>query len=198
MRTEREKCSKFQNILPYFVKNTSWDLLIFSFVFFIIIDYSYSTVLSCVSGLQIRVCIGKLFPLFLIQNICCGYSKESSQWDGSFEHPKHMFKLIGKEIITILPSWNFLIWIYGILFVLMLYASVNNFSVMLGTFLGLTSTKQRIKFLPYGQNILIPVRLKPAAPQSQVEHSTTKSLHSSLYHCNSAVICDRTIPWNSR
>ena len=31
------------------------------------------------SGLQIRVRIGKLFSLFLIQNICCGYSKEPSQ-----------------------------------------------------------------------------------------------------------------------
>ena len=31
------------------------------------------------SGLQIRVRIGKLFSLFLIQNICCGYSKELSQ-----------------------------------------------------------------------------------------------------------------------
>ena len=29
--------------------------------------------------LQIRVRIGKLFSLFLIQNICCGYSKEPSQ-----------------------------------------------------------------------------------------------------------------------
>ena len=32
-----------------------------------------------VSGLQIRVPFGKLFSLFLIQNICCGYSKEPSQ-----------------------------------------------------------------------------------------------------------------------
>ena len=31
------------------------------------------------SGLQIRVRIGKLFSLILIQNICCGYSKEPSQ-----------------------------------------------------------------------------------------------------------------------
>ena len=30
-------------------------------------------------GLQIRVRIGKLFSLFLIQNICFGYSKEPSQ-----------------------------------------------------------------------------------------------------------------------
>ena len=51
-----------------------------------------------------KVCIGKLFSLFLIQNICCGYSKEPSQSDGSFEHPKHMSKLMGKKIITILHS----------------------------------------------------------------------------------------------
>ena len=50
-------------------------------------------------GLLIRVCIGKLFSLFLIQNICCGSSK-----GGSFEHPKHMFKLMGKKIIKILRS----------------------------------------------------------------------------------------------
>ena len=31
-----------------------------------------------VAGLQIRVRIGKLFSLFLIQNIFCGYSKEPS------------------------------------------------------------------------------------------------------------------------
>ena len=39
----------------------------------------------------------KLFFLFLNQNICCGYSKEPSRRDGSFEHPKHMFKLMGKK-----------------------------------------------------------------------------------------------------
>ena len=31
------------------------------------------------SGVQIRMRIGILFSLFLIQNICCGYSKEPSQ-----------------------------------------------------------------------------------------------------------------------
>ena len=35
-----------------------------------------------------RVCIKKIFFLFLSQNICCGYSKEPSQRDSSFEHPK--------------------------------------------------------------------------------------------------------------
>ena len=44
------------------------------------------------------------FFLFLNQNICCGYSKEPSQRDGSFEHPKHMFVLLGKKIVTILRS----------------------------------------------------------------------------------------------
>ena len=63
-----------------------------------------------ISGLQIRVRTGKLFFLFLNQNICCGYSKEPSQWDGSFEHPKHMFKLIGKEINAILGAQSILIW----------------------------------------------------------------------------------------
>ena len=42
--------------------------------------------------------------------------KEPSQWDGSFVHPKHMFKLIGKKIITILHSKNVLIWTYAFTF----------------------------------------------------------------------------------
>ena len=32
------------------------------------------------------------------------YSKEPSQVDGSFEHPKHMLKLMGKKIFTILAE----------------------------------------------------------------------------------------------
>ena len=64
------------------------------------------------SDLQIRVHTGKLFFLFLNQNICCGYSKERSQWDGSFEHPKHMFKLMDKEINAILGAQTILIWTY--------------------------------------------------------------------------------------
>ena len=53
-------------------------------------------------GLQIRVHNQKLIFLFLNQNICCGYSKEPSQGDSSFEHPKHMLKLMGKKILIIL------------------------------------------------------------------------------------------------
>ena len=32
----------------------------------------------------------KMIYLFLNQNTCCGCSKEPSQWDGYFEHPKHV------------------------------------------------------------------------------------------------------------
>ena len=72
------------------------------------------TRLNALPGLQIRVLIGKPFSLFLIQNICCGYSKEPSQWDGSFEHPKHMIKLTGKVINEILGAQTILIWTYAI------------------------------------------------------------------------------------
>ena len=36
-------------------------------------------VVIIITGLQIRVCTGKLFFLFLNQNICSGYLKEQSQ-----------------------------------------------------------------------------------------------------------------------
>ena len=56
----------------------------------------------------VKTAYSKLFFLFLNQNICCGYSKEPSQLDGSFEHPKYMLRLVAKKIFTILPS-NFLL-----------------------------------------------------------------------------------------
>ena len=55
----------------------------------------------------------------LNRNICsCGYSKEPSQrdgscWGGSFEHPKHMFKLMDWEIIAILGWKTFINWTYA-------------------------------------------------------------------------------------
>ena len=55
---------------------------------------------------------GKLFFLFLDQNIFCGYSKEPSQRDSSFMHPKHMFKFMGKQINAILGAQTILIWTY--------------------------------------------------------------------------------------
>ena len=39
-------------------------------------------------------------------------TQKNSQWDGPFEHPKHMFKLMDKKILKILRKQNFLIWIF--------------------------------------------------------------------------------------
>ena len=58
------------------------------------------------SGLKLKMRNRKIIVLFQNQNICCGYSKEPSQWDGSFEHPKHMLKIMGKKTFTIL-RWKF-------------------------------------------------------------------------------------------
>ena len=52
-----------------------------------------------ITDLQIRVRNWNYFSYFSAKNICCGYSKEPSQQDGSFEHPKHMFKLMDKKIL---------------------------------------------------------------------------------------------------
>ena len=46
--------------------------------------------------------------------LCSGYSKDpQSQWDGSFEHPKQMFKVMDKKIFSILRLKNLLTWAYG-------------------------------------------------------------------------------------
>ena len=61
------------------------------------------------------------------------------------------------------------------LFDLILYVSVNNFSVMSGgVFLGWTSTKQGLMCLAQGYNAVPPVRLKPTMPRSRVKHNTTE------------------------
>ena len=56
---------------------------------------------SCLQAFG-KECITKITFLFLNKNICCGFSEEPSQRDGSPEHPKHMLKLIGKKIFAIL------------------------------------------------------------------------------------------------
>ena len=85
--------------------------------------------LNCLSlhfpGPQIRVRNWKLFFLFLNQNICCGYSEEPSHRDGSFEHPRHMFRLMDKKIITILCNFFFLLnWPYHFLWVKMSWCTL--------------------------------------------------------------------------
>ena len=77
-----------------------------------VVDHGSDTYCSNIACLQRRVHTGKSFFLFLNQNICCGSSKEPSHWDCSVEHPKHMFKLMGKEINAILGAQHILIWTY--------------------------------------------------------------------------------------
>ena len=77
-------------------------------------------------------------------------------------------------------------WFDG-LFVLILSSPVNNFSVMSGqVFLGLTSTKQRIKCLAEGHNTVPSVSIEPATLQFQVKHSTTETPLSSSHGLASA------------
>ena len=66
------------------------------------------------------MCHKNLIFLFFNQNICFRYWKEPSQWDGSFEHPKHMSKLMIKKIITILRKSFLLDWPYEV------YAHLNS------------------------------------------------------------------------
>ena len=53
-------------------------------------------------SLQLRVCNKKIFFLFLNKKYQC---------DGSFEHPKHMLKQMGKNIFTITPCTSVFIFI---------------------------------------------------------------------------------------
>ena len=55
---------------------------------------------------------------------------------------------------------------------LILCVTVNIFSVMLGrVFLGQSSVKQRLNCLARGHNAVLPARLQPTIPSSQVKHS---------------------------
>ena len=58
------------------------------------------------SRLLVKSVYQKIFFLFPNRNICCGYSKEPSQWDGSFENPNHMLKLMGKNMLKICVYLN--------------------------------------------------------------------------------------------
>ena len=49
-------------------------------------------------------CVIKYFHFFLNQTICCWYAIEPYQLDASFEHTKHIFKLINKKILTIFKA----------------------------------------------------------------------------------------------
>ena len=89
-----------------FIKYVSFCKLLFCACIFILINlFSLNLskhIILKLTGLLLRVRKRKIIFLFLNQNICCGYSKEPSQRDGSFEHPIYMLKIVGKKIFTIL------------------------------------------------------------------------------------------------
>ena len=67
---------------------------------------------KCCSGIYVlkhlqasrQECVIENYFSYSSTQTCCGYLKEPSQGDSSFEHPKHMFKLMDKKIISILRS----------------------------------------------------------------------------------------------
>ena len=65
--------------------------------------------------------------LLIIFNICFWCLKELSQWDGSFEYPQHMFWLINKKTIWLVPEYKFNIFCYFCRMQWKILKSVNNF-----------------------------------------------------------------------
>ena len=71
-----------------------------------------------------------------------------------------------------------------VLFDLILYIPVNNFSLMWGqVFLGCTSTNQRLMCLAKGHNAVTPMRLKHTNPLPLDSHSTTEHIAASMRFC---------------
>ena len=69
-------------------------------------NHNMTVLFPSMSGCSIGPLVKSAYKktLFLSQNICCGFSKEPSQCDSSFEHHKHMLKLMCKKSFTILRS----------------------------------------------------------------------------------------------
>ena len=84
-------------------------------------------------------------------------------------------RIVGHFISVFTVCWN----THFVLFDLILYIPVNNFSAMSGwVFLDWTSTEQGLMCLAQGYNA---VMLEPANPWSRIKYSTTEPLHS--YTC---------------
>ena len=84
--------------IQYFLEIITCDQSIYT------TDHPGFTVSNHMAGLWLRVGNKKIIFLFLNQNICCGYSKEPSQWDGCFEHPKHELQIMVKNFF-----YNFMV-----------------------------------------------------------------------------------------
>ena len=96
-----------QNICCGYSKEPSQYFLYFSTKTYVVCTQKILFNIFFISQPKHMLCVLKrtvsIFSLFHIQNICCGYSKEPSQWDGSFEHQNTCLKM-GKKTITILRS----------------------------------------------------------------------------------------------
>ena len=63
----------------------------------------------------------------------------------------------------------------------------QSFSYIEAGFPGLKQYKAWINVLAQGHNVVMTVRLGPAASRSRVKHSTTEPLRSRCYRCNTGI-----------
>ena len=133
------------------------------------------------SRLQLRVRNKNLFFLFLNQNICCGYSKEPSQWDGSFELPKHILKLMDKKIFTFL-SWIFLL--FTRLFYSLCFISVHYTGQILSTCYEVWAVDVCRRFVIYSKNSV----KRPLSKRPIIDVQDRLSLNAGQKHCR-MLIC---------
>ena len=82
---------------PYLIYVPTWKYIYISMHSGRSLAWIFMTQVVNWMGIVIRTLVKSAWQknklLISHQNICCGYSKETPQWDGSFEHPKHMLKL---------------------------------------------------------------------------------------------------------
>ena len=129
----------------------------------------------------------------LHQNISCGYSKEPSQWDGSFDYLKQMLKWIVKKkyynftlkcMVKYSQSCGERIHAHTgdkpfDLFDLILYVPSTIFQLNRDGSSWVEPVLSKIKcVLLKDHKVVTPVRIEPAAPPSLVKHSTTEPLPS--------------------
>ena len=65
-------------------------------------DCPYAQTGSCLPGLQIRVCIGKLFSFFSSKTYVVGTQKNRLNETVLLSTPKLMLKIMGKKIFAVL------------------------------------------------------------------------------------------------
>ena len=95
-------CCERANLLAFLYAMFSCVFVTFGLCVYLIVSIPD----LCLLPHLVKSAYQKLICLFLNQNICYGYSKEPSQCEGSFDHPKHMLKLMGMKLFTILVSKN--------------------------------------------------------------------------------------------